>query len=315
MSPNATNMERSPGQLKTANPGVLQELVNEGLNTLQNNRGSDRKIPTPAAILANLLDRSLNTGTMGKELSGWVTAVDTALVSAADDLSVQTQLDRLISRADPQVVQVAQITGRPELIRMWAAVQIWGMDSASSLSAVFGAMEEAAPTAQISIPVMDGRTAIQSAVQGITTEILEFKPQQIASFPSVAVSRSGRFEWLLTTLASRPESLNNLIAILPEVMSNIKSVLPDRKENKAVGVAYEKLTRSAPKWMQTLSERENVPELLEFWVAAKTTDLIPWAKMSLDERNSRRNHSRSWRQLMINRHYFVHLVKIRHPAV
>ena len=284
MSPNATNTERSSGQLKTANPGVLQELVNEGLNTLQNSMGSDRKIPTPAAILANLLDRSLNTGTMGKELSGWVSAVDAALESAADDLSVQTQLDRLISRADPQVVQVAQVTGRPELIRMWAAVQVWGMDSASSLSAVFGAMEEAAPTTQVSIPVIDGRTAIQSAVQGITTEILEFQSQQIASFPSVAVSQSGRFEGLLTTLASRPESLNNLIALLPEVMSSIKSVLPDRKENKAGGAAYEKLARSAPKWLQTLSERENVPELLEFWVAAKTTDLIPWAKLSLDER-------------------------------
>ncbi|MHC1758641.1 MAG: hypothetical protein AB9917_03815 [Negativicutes bacterium] len=278
------NTSRSSGQLKMANPGVLQELVNKGLNTLQNNMGSDRNIPTPAAILANLLNKSIHTGTMSKELSGWVKAVGAALKSVADDLSVQTQLDYLISRADPQVVQVAQVTGRPELIRMWAAVQLWGMDSASTLSSVFGAIEEAAPLTQVSISAMDGRAAIQAAVQGIATEILEFQPQQLAALPSAAVSQAGRFEWLITSLAARPENLNNLIAILPEVMSKIKSALPDRKDDKTVGVAYQKLARSAPKWLQTMSERENAPELLELWVAAKTTDLIPWAKLSLDER-------------------------------
>ena len=284
MLPNATNASRSSGQLKTANSEVLQELVNEGLNKLQNSMGSEKKIPTPAAILANFIDKSLHAGTMGKELSGWVNAVDAALESAADDLTLQTQLDRLVSRADPQVVQLAQVTGRPELIRMWAAVQVWGMDSASTLSAAFGGMEEAAVPAQASIAVMDGRAAIQSAVQGIATEILEFQPQQLASLPLAAASQAGRFEWLITTLASRPESLNQLIALFPEVMSNIKSVLPDRKDGKTVGVEYEKLARSAPKWLQSLSERESMPELLEFWVAAKTTDLIPWAKLSLDER-------------------------------
>ena len=285
MSPNATNTSKASGQLKTANPGVLQELVNEGFNKLQNSMGYGKRVPTPAEILANLIDKSLHTGTMGKELSGWVKAVDAALDSAADDLSLQTQLDRFVSRTDPQVAQLAQVTGRPELIRMWAAVQVWGMDSASPLSAVVGAMEEAATPAQASISVMDGRAAIQSAVQGIATEILEFQPQQLPSLPSVAASQAGRFEWLITTLASRPESLNNLIALIPEVMSNIKSVLPDRKNVKAVGVEYEKLSRSAPKWLQSLSERENMPELLEFWVAAKTADLIPWAKLSLDERH------------------------------
>ena len=108
--------------------------------------------------------------------------------------------------------------------------------------------------------------------------------QQFASLPSPISSLTGRFEWLITSLATRPESWNSLLNLLPEVMSTVKSALSDRTGGKITAPAYEKLAQSAPKWLMSMADQENKPELLEFWVAAKAADIIPWAKLGQTQR-------------------------------
>jgi len=78
--------------------------------------------------------------------------------------------------------------------------------------------------------------------------------------------------------------LSKLFSMLPEIVAATEGALPAKSEGKASAVAFDKLARSAPQWLTSMAEREQKPELLEFWTAAKAADLTPWVQLGQTER-------------------------------
>jgi len=299
-----TTASKNPMQMEAGNikgqqaipqgkaPEVLQSIVDEGLKTLQSVALTEKNTLAPATVLATLLDKAIQSGTVGKELSGWGAAVSVALDNVAEDPEVSVQLASWMTRVDPEVARLAETTGRPELVKLWAATQAWGSTSPQSLpsslptsttlEATQAAMGTTAPG--ISLVASDGLETVKALLQSLAVESGGALAPHIVSIPTTVASRVGQFELLLSTLGARPETLNKLMSLLPELVTATEKKLPARAESKEMAGAFDTLARSAPKWVQTMSERADKPELLEFWVAAKMADLAPWAKLSSAER-------------------------------
>ncbi len=241
---------------------ALQTAVDRGLIALQNMGAATKNMPTPVAVLAILMDKALQTGDIGTALPQWVNAVGGVLNNAANDPAISAQLSKLISQMDPQITLTAQSIGQPELVKVWAAAQGWGGSGAAA-----GASQ-----------------TITSVLQELAADATGAENQTLLSAASSVLSRTGRFELLLSNLASRPEALSKLFSMLPEIVAATEGALPAKSEGKASAVAFDKLARSAPQWLTSMAEREQKPELLEFWTAAKAADLTPWVQLGQTER-------------------------------
>ena len=241
---------------------ALQTAVDRGLTALQNMGTASKNTPSPVAVLAILMDKALQTGDIGKELPQWVNAVGGVLDKTANDPAISAQLSKLISQMDPQITLTAQSIGQPELVKVWAAAQGWGTTGAAS----------------------DASQTITSVLQGLVGDATGAEDQNILSAASTALSRTGRFELLVSNLASRPEAMSKLFSMLPEIVAVTEGTLPAKSEGKASAVTFDKLARSAPQWLTSLAEREQRPELLEFWSAANSADLTSWVELGQTER-------------------------------
>ena len=193
-----------------------------------------------------------------------------------------------LNQVDPKVLRLAQTTGRPELVRVWAAVQEL---SATSVSTTQTTMQNTVvPTANppLTAPSPGNTTlpASQDSLHFLRSVVEKIADLPVAAQPSTAntqlgmTSQAGRFELLLSSVAARPELLEKLIAMLPRTLPT-KELL---QSDKAMPAAYETLAQAAPKWLKAMVEREEKPVLLQFWVAAKVADLEPWLKMESLER-------------------------------
>lgn len=233
------------------------------------------QLSTPALVLAGLIDKALQTGTISAELSAWIDTFGAAVDSQPDDSNLLMQINAVMKSVEPQIAQAAQLAGRPELIRIWAATQV--LDNAETMT----------PTANLGLTAEetpDTIGALQTVLQGLANTVAA----KTAILPSAglmgAYPRSTQLELLVTVAVSQPATLDSLLAILPTVMTNVKSSFSVRSDDSVGMTGYEKILATAPKWLTDLSERLNKPELLEFWVAAKASDLAPWLELSPTER-------------------------------
>ncbi len=272
-------VERALAQARIVTPPELQAVVDESLNALQHAAVTEKSVSTPAVILATLLDRAIQSGTVGKELARWTDTVAVALDQVAGEPEVPLQLAGWLERVDPRVVLMAETSGKPELVRIWAATQAWGASSQEGQFSVFARSGSNSSTVEAGTPTFhsDGVEVMKTVLQSLAAEMEGGGMPQAVGLPATATSRAGRFELLLSVLGSRPEALSKLVLLLPEAVAAAEKKLPIRNEGKAS--TYDKLARSAPKWLISLAERENKPELLEFWIAAKAADLAPWLKL------------------------------------
>ena len=255
---------------------ALQSAVDKGLNTLQATAATDPRVSDPAMILTTLLDKAIQSGTVGKELAGWLATMALAMDNVAEDPEVMLQLSAWSNRVDPEVARLAEATGRPELVKVWAATQAWG----SSLSDSLGTMTSTGGAGAFS----EGTETIKAALQSLAAATGGATSPQTAAYPTSVASRIGQFELLLSSLGTRPEAMSTLLTLLPELVSATEKKMPVKTEGKATAAVHDTLARSAPKWLQTMAARTGKPELLDFWVACKMADLAPWAKLSAAER-------------------------------
>lgn len=247
----------------TNEPQILKDSVDKGLFTLQNSVNQRKSAITPIAVVQNLIEKAVQSGEVGEELSVLVAAVTEAMGETADAPEVAGKLAAWMNRADTKVAELAQKQNRPELVRVWAAVQEWGTESPA-----------ATPVAK---QVNDLLKNLVAKGSGIPAEQL----------PTVNVpvsSRTVKFEMLVSSLGSQTGGLNRMIAALPQVMSEIERMMPAKPDGKADEKALESLARSAPKWLRSLAESTAKPALIDFWVAAKVADMGPWLKLSRTER-------------------------------
>jgi len=241
---------------------ALQTAVDSSLANMQNIVATTKNTSAPVDVLAMLMDKALQTGDIGKELTQWINAVGSVLDNAANDPAISSQLSKLIAQMDPQITLTAQSIGQPELVKVWAAAQGWGMTGG----------------------VSDASQAITSVLQGLAGDATGAEDPTFLSAASTVLSRTGRFELLVSNLASRPEAISKLFSMLPEIVAATEGALPAKSDGKASAVVFDKLARSAPQWLTSLAEREQKPELLVFWTAAKAADLTSWVQLGQTER-------------------------------
>ena len=280
-------LDSQPTNSTTTLPPVsmeeIPELVKVTLQTLQSTLSTEKALPTPATLFLRQVAQTLQSGQLAPGFSEWVDEVVTALDQNSNKAELEPALAKWLNQADPKVLRLAQTTGRPELGRVWAAVQELSATPASisqtTVALAANPSLSAASSVSTTFPAsQDSLLFLRSVVEKIAD--LPVAAQPSANIQQGTTSQAGRFELLLSSVAARQELLEKLIAVLPRTLPT-KELL---QTGKAMSAAYETLTQAAPKWLKAMVEREEKPVLLQFWVAAKVADLEPWLKMESLER-------------------------------
>ena len=280
-------LDSQPTNSTTTLPPVsmeeIPELVKVTLQTLQSTLSTEKALPTPATLFLRQVAQTLQSGQLAPGFSEWVDEVVTALDQNSNKAELEPALAKWLNQADPKVLRLAQTTGRPELGRVWAAVQELSATPASisqtTVALAANPSLSAASSVSTTFPAsQDSLLFLRSVVEKIAD--LPVAAQPSANIQQGTTSQAGRFELLLSSVAARQELLEKLIAVLPRTLPT-KELL---QTGKAMSAAYETLTQAAPKWLKAMVEREEKPVLLQFWVAAKLADLEPWLKMESLER-------------------------------
>ena len=258
-------------------PEALQLVVDDGLAILSDELTlTGSQLPTPSLVLAGLVDKAVQTGTISAELSAWIDTLGAAVDSQPDDSPLLLKINTVMNSVDPQIAQAAQLTGRPELVRVWAATQL--LDNA----------EVAASFAKLGVQA-EGTLGTVDALQTVLQNLTNAATAKSTTLPATGLMgsypRSIQLEMLVTVAMSQPATLDSMLAILPTVMTNVKSSFSLRSDDPVEKAGVEKILATAPKWLSELSDRLNKPELMEFWVAAKAADLAPWIELSSTERH------------------------------
>lgn len=262
----------------------LPELVKVTLQALQSSISVEKAPTTSATLFLRQSAQALQSGQLMPDFSAWVDEVVAMLDQNADKVAQEPTVAKWLNQVDPQILRVAQATGRPELIRVWAVVQEISAASISSPQTPAETLANPASLisgtagAALAIP-QDKLPFLRSVVEKLAA--LPMPPQPVATNAQpVTTSQISQFELLLSSVAARPELLEKLIAVLPKTLPT-KELL---QSDKVKLTAYETLTQAAPKWLKAMVEREAKPALLQFWVAAKVADLTPWLTMEPLER-------------------------------
>ena len=262
----------------------IPELVKVTLQVLQSSIAAEKVPATPVMLFVRQSAQALQTGQLAPEFSAWVDEVVDTLNQHADKVEQEPALAKWLTQVDPKVLRLAQTIGKPELIRGWAVAQEFSAASISSAQTTTETLENpalpAVSSAGVALPALQDKLPYMRAVVEKLSD-LPIPPQPVAANAQLATtSQVVQFELLLSSVAARPELLEKLIAVLPKTLPT-KELLQSDQVKQA---AYETLTQAAPKWLKTMAEKEEKPVLLQFWVAAKVSDLGPWLTMEPLER-------------------------------
>ncbi len=241
---------------------AVSQRVNETMSVLQSVVDAARNPAVPATYFNRLATQAAAIGKIAPELAAWVGEVAATLDQMPETPEFTAAVTKWINQVDPRILHLAQTAEKPELVRVWAAVQALN--------------ESPQPVEQGVMPQLDNLRSVVQRIVDLPTPVQVGLPNnQLAP-----LSQVGRFELLLSTAAARPELLEKLLAVLPDFVT--VGEIP--MTSKAAPPAYQTLVQTAPKWLKTLAEREEKPVLLQFWLAAKATDLGPWLSMKPAER-------------------------------
>lgn len=238
--------------------------------------------PSPATVLATLVNKAVATETVGEELNRWISVVDAVIGKATDSPETMTMLTR---QMDPQWVQLAEATGKPELLRAAAIIQeLAGTPvEASTLSTPISAGNAATSLMQMLPPA--SKTVLNNLVQSLMAATASQVVTEIASAAQVTVAfRVNQLEMFIASLTTDDVGMANFMAELPNVVASLEKMLPARETSKSAAAVYDTLARSVPKWLRSLAQQADSADLLSFWVAAKVADLLPWLQLTSEER-------------------------------
>ena len=259
---------------------AVSQRVNETMSVLNSIVDSAQNPSVPATNFNRLVTQAAATGKIAPELAVWVEEVAAALDQMPEMPDFTAAVTKWVNQVDPRIMRLSQTVENPELVRVWTAVQAL---NEFSLPAEQQPTIIAARTALGNDPagqkVMPQRDVLRSVVQRIVDLPTLVQTGQTTS-QLASLSQVGRFELLLSTAAARPELLEKLVAVLPELVT--VGEIP--VTSKAAPTTFQTLIQTAPQWLKTLADREEKPVMLQFWLAAKATDLGPWLSMESAER-------------------------------
>lgn len=259
---------------------AVSQRVSETMSVLHSIVDSAQNPSVPATNFNRLVTQAAATGKIAPELAVWVEEVAAALDQMPEMPEFTAAVNKWVNQVDPRIMRLAQTVENPELVRVWTAVQALNEFSlpAEQQPTIIAARTALGndPAGQKVMPQLDVlRSVVQRIVDLPTLEQTGQTTSQLAS-----LSQVGRFELLLSTAAARPELLEKLVAVLPELVT----VREIPVTSKAAPTTFQTLIQTAPQWLKTLTDREEKPVMLQFWLAAKATDLGPWLSMESAER-------------------------------
>ena len=253
----------------------LQSAVDDGLAVWDTLPLAEQQTLSPVNLPA-VLSRMAETGTLNPELAAKIDLLNAALDQLPEDSVLSAKMAIWLNSVDPQIINAAQLTGRPDLVKAWAATQALASEGTDLGFLLTTDADNAAATTG----------TIQALVQTLTREAAATKMATgLTGESSGLSSRAVRFELLLSGTLSRPEALNAFLTMLPAVAGDVSSLFA-LTNDKSIASIREKLRNTAPKWLIDLSKQMNKPELVDFWVAAKAADLIPWTRLSQMEQRA-----------------------------
>ena len=273
--PGSTGIEPQDPLAQTASQRVSSVMA-----VLQSVVDAAQNPSVPLSYLNRITAQAAATGKIAPELAAWVDEVTATLDGMPETPEFTAALSKWINQVDPRILRLAQTVEKPELVRVWAAVQALNdlphpVEQSSATIAARPALGNE-PAGQKVMPQLDLlRSVVQRIVDLPAPVQIGQTTNQLAS-----LSQVGRFELLLSAAAARPELLEKLLVVLPEFVTAAET----SPTSKAMPPALHTLTQSAPQWLKTLAEREEKPVLLQFWLAAKAADLSPWISMEPAER-------------------------------
>ena len=259
---------------------AVSQRVSETMSVLNSIVDSAQNPSVPATNFNRLVTQAAATGKIAPELAVWVEEVAAALDQMPEMPDFTAAVTKWVNQVDPRIMRLSQTVENPELVRVWTAVQ---------------ALNEFSLPAEQQPTIIAARTALGNDPAGQKVmpqlDVLRSVVQRIVDLPTLvqtgqttsqlaSLSQVGRFELLLSTAAARPELLEKLVAVLPELVT--VGEIP--VTSKAAPTTFQTLIQTAPQWLKTLADREEKPVMLQFWLAAKATDLGPWLSMESAER-------------------------------
>ena len=259
---------------------AVSQRVSETMSVLNSIVDSAQNPSVPATNFNRLVTQAAATGKIAPELAVWVEEVAAALDQMPEMPEFTAAVTKWVNQVDPRIMRLSQTVENPELVRVWTAVQ---------------ALNEFSLPAEQQPTIIAARTALGNDPAGQKVmpqlDVLRSVVQRIVDLPTLvqtgqttsqlaSLSQVGRFELLLSTAAARPELLEKLVAVLPELVT--VGEIP--VTSKAAPTTFQTLIQTAPQWLKTLADREEKPVMLQFWLAAKATDLGPWLSMESAER-------------------------------
>lgn len=283
---NQTSVVQVPAAAVDSNPAAvkfssarLQQAVDMALTSFHSAKSAETPAKIgwpPAAALAALVSKDIAAGSVGEELNRWITVADVVIGKQA---GVQEATAGLIAKLDPQLIRLAETSGKPELLRVWVAVEELATQTEGSLAS-------AGTTPSILQFMSKGnQEALSILLQNLAAGAgAEAAGPSGSALASAAVSRVSQFEMLVTSLSQPGGDMTRLLAELPAVLAGMETMLPSKESSRNVANLYEKLTRSAPRWLRNLSQQANSADLASFWVAAKVADMSPWFQLTTEER-------------------------------
>ncbi|NMC33271.1 MAG: hypothetical protein GYA36_12560 [Veillonellaceae bacterium] len=255
-----------------------QSAVDAGLSALKNLLLAEQQSLSPTVLLTALIDKTVQTGIITPEFAAWAELLNAAVDQLPEDSILSMRIAMAKDSVEPQILATAHSTGQPDLVKVWAVTQALAGDDSLLTSALATAVGESSDSNGGAIGVLMQNLARENVTASM--------PGDLTAEPPGLASRAANFELLLSGTLSRPEVLNAFLTMLPSVAGDVSSLfaLPN---DKSIASIHEKLRNMAPKWLIDLSKQMNKPELVDFWIAAKATDLTPWTRLSqLEQRTA-----------------------------
>ena len=265
---------------------TIDAAIDQFLGDIRSANRTPGTTQTPAAALNALVAKAVASGTIGEELSRWITVADVVIGKLTESAEPAVSLAAMEKQIDPQIVKLAESAGKPELLRVLAVANELGQEPFMTEVTDDFVRTSPAPSSLLTKMMPQGdKEALQNLLQNLSAGAgSDTLGKNVGAFRSAVLSRAGQFEMILSSIGASSEDKIKLLNALPAVVSEMEKIIPAREQSKAAANVYDTLARSAPKWLRDLSEQTKTPELIEFWVCAKAADLSPWVHLSSAER-------------------------------
>ena len=153
----------------------------------------------------------MTSGTIGSELNRWISVADVVIGKSADSQNV---MNELTSQLDPQLVLLSENTNRPELLRVWSAVQGLAAQMDGEVTTSTASTSVLQHMSQGNIDVLNN--LLQNLAAGASGETTL---EPLITAQASDISRVSQFEILISSLSQQGGDMTKLLSELPSVLA------------------------------------------------------------------------------------------------